>query len=249
MILTDQVALITGAGRGIGRGVAARLAEAGASIAVVDIDSEAAERSASEIQSTASVRTCWFNCDVSDYSQVSPVVDKTIEQFGRLDILVNNAGITRDSLIMRMKPEDWNLVLQVNLTGAFNFIRAVSRQMTRQRSGAIVNISSVVGLMGNAGQANYAASKAGLVGLTKSAAKEFASRGIRVNAVAPGLILPPAGQDESYLEKLANCNPLNRYGGPDDITAAVLFLLRSRFVTGQVIYVDGGYHMKGHMYD
>ncbi|MEA2062783.1 MAG: SDR family NAD(P)-dependent oxidoreductase, partial [Gemmatimonadota bacterium] len=179
MVLENQVALITGAGRGIGKGIAQRLSRAGASIVVVDIDGDAAGQAADEIKAEAGVETSSLCCDVSDMDQVAAVVDETVKAYGRIDILVNNAGITRDTLIMRMKPGDWDLVIRINLTGTFNFIRAACRPMTRQRSGAIVNISSVVGLTGNPGQANYSASKAGILGLTKSAAKEFASRGVR----------------------------------------------------------------------
>ena len=244
MILTDQVALITGAGRGIGKGVARRLADAGASIVAVDIDEDSAVRTAEEIEATAGVKTASFCCDVSDYNQVESVLDRVIEKFARLDILINNAGITRDSLIMRMKPEDWDLVLRINLTGAFNFIRAACRQMTKQRSGAIVNISSVVGLMGNPGQANYAASKAGLIGLTKTAAKEFAPRGVRVNAVAPGFIETEmtARLPDSVKEQWHKIIPLGRSGTIEDVASAVFFLVSpdSIYITGQVLQVDGG---------
>ncbi len=244
MTLTDQVALITGAGRGIGKGVACRLADEGALIVVVDIDEETAARTAGEIKAASSVETESFGCDVSDYNRVASVVDKVVERFGRLDILVNNAGITRDSLIMRMKPEDWDLVIRVNLSGAFNFIRAACRQMTRQRSGAIVNVSSVVGLMGNPGQANYAASKAGIIGLTKTAAKEFASRGVRVNAVAPGFIETEmtSGLPDSVKQQWNEIIPLGRGGTVTDVASAVYFLVGpdSLYITGQVLQVDGG---------
>jgi 3-oxoacyl-[acyl-carrier protein] reductase len=244
MILADQVALITGAGRGIGKGIAVRMAEAGASIVVVDINEQTASDTATEIEKNCSVKTASFGCDVSDYEQVSSVLDQVIERFGRLDILVNNAGITRDTLIMRMKPEDWDIVLKVNLTGAFNFLRAASLQMVRKRSGAIINISSVVGLTGNPGQANYAASKAGLIGLTKTAAKEFASRNIRVNAVAPGFIETEMTThlSDSVKEQWHEIIPLKRSGTIDDVASAVVFLAGpdSKYITGQVLPVDGG---------
>ena len=244
MILADQVALITGAGRGIGKGIAMRMAEAGASIAVVDIDKQTASDTATEIQKNFSVKTISFGCDVSDSEQVDSVLDQVIEHFGRLDILVNNAGITRDTLIMRMKPEDWDLVLKVNLTGAFNFIRAACTHMARKRSGAVINISSVVGLTGNPGQANYAASKAGLIGLTKTAAKEFASRNIRVNAVAPGFIETEMTSQlsDSVKEQWHEVIPLKRSGTIDDVASAVLFLAGpdSKYITGHVLTVDGG---------
>ncbi|MBN2289312.1 MAG: 3-oxoacyl-[acyl-carrier-protein] reductase [Candidatus Glassbacteria bacterium] len=244
MVLTERVALITGAGRGIGKAVALRLAAAGASVAAVDIEAEAAAGTAEEIRETFSATSSSFACDVSDYGQAASVVEEVIGKYGSLDILVNNAGITRDSLIMRMKPDDWDLVLRVNLTGAFNFTRAAARQMTKQRSGSIVNISSVVGLTGNAGQANYAASKAGLIGLTKSAAKEFAPRGVRVNAVAPGFIeteMTSRLADE-VKEQWHRIIPLGRGGTAEDVASAVLFLAGpdSEYLTGQVIQVDGG---------
>ena len=168
MVLKDQTALITGGARGIGKAIALRLAADGANLAVVDINLEEAEKTAAEIAEKTGRKCAAFKCDVADYSQAAEVIKNVIEQFGSLDILVNNAGITRDTLLMRMKPEDWNLVISINLTGAFNMIQAASRQMMKQRSGSVINISSVVGLMGNAGQVNYSASKAGMLGLTKS---------------------------------------------------------------------------------
>jgi len=223
--------------------VAVRLAAEGASIAVVDIDGESARQTADQLKTDFS-QAAAYCCDVADFEQVNEVVKKVTSEFGRLDILINNAGITRDSLLVRMKPEDWDLVLKVNLKGAFNFIHCAARVMMKQRSGKIVNISSVVGLMGNAGQANYAASKAGLIGLTKSAAKEFASRGIRVNAVAPGFIETemtdhlPEEVKTGWLKMI----PLNRGGKMDDVASAVLFLVGpdSEYITGQVLQVDGG---------
>jgi len=243
MLLNDQVALITGSARGIGKAVAARLAGEGAAVVIVDIDGGAAAATAAELTGKGS-RTESFACDVSNSAQVAEVVDKAVEKLGRLDILINNAGITRDGLLMRMKPEDWDLVLSVNLKGAFNFIHSACRQMIKQRSGSIVNISSVVGLMGNAGQANYSASKAGLLGLTKSAAKEFAGRGIRVNAIAPGFIesemtaVLPQEVRESWLTSI----PMRRGGTLEDVASAVAFLVGpdSVYITGQVLQVDGG---------
>ena len=244
MTLTDQTAVVTGSARGIGKKIAEKLAAAGAAIAVVDIDQVSAEKTAAEIAEKHSVRTLAYGCDVSAMDQVAGVIDAVIKEQGRLDILVNNAGITRDSLIMRMKPEDWELVLRVNLTGSFNFIRSASRQMTRQREGSIINIASVVGLMGNPGQANYSASKAGLIGLTKTAAKEFAPRNVRVNAVAPGFIETEmtAGLDEAIKSEWHKIIPLARSGFPEDVAKAVLFLAGpdSSYITGQVLKVDGG---------
>ena len=243
MILKDQVALITGAARGIGKVIAARLAREGASVAIIDIDGEKARKTASELK-FGSLRAVSYTCDVADPGEVKKVVAKVVRDLGRIDILVNNAGITRDGLLMRMKPEEWDLVLAVNLKGAFNFIRSACRQMMKQRAGAIVNISSVVGLMGNAGQANYSASKAGLLGLTKSAAKEFAPRGIRVNAVAPGFIeteMTAVLPQEVKQEWLASI-PLNHAGSMEEVASAVLFLVGpdSEYITGQVLQVDGG---------
>jgi len=243
MRLKNQVALITGAARGIGKAIAFRLAREGAFVAVVDVDGEQARKTASEIE-FESLQAGFYTCDVADPGKVNELVEKVMNDLGRIDILVNNAGITRDGLLMRMKPEDWDLVLAVNLKGAFNFIHSVCRQMIKQRAGAIVNISSVVGLMGNAGQANYSASKAGLLGLTKSAAKEFASRGIRVNAVAPGFIeseMTAALPEEVKQGWLASI-PLNRAGSMEEVASAVLFLVGpdSEYITGQVLQVDGG---------
>jgi len=242
MVLQNQVALITGGARGIGKGVAERLASDGAGCVLVDIDPASAEKTAAGLSGPG--KHMGLACDVSDAAQAQAVVDKVVEQYGRLDILINNAGITRDTLIMRMKPEDWELVLRVNLTGSFNFVRAVSRQMMKQRSGRIVNVSSVVGLMGNAGQANYSASKAGLIGLTKSAAKEFASRGICVNAVAPGFIETEmtANLPEEVKAGWSKIIPLGRGGQIADVAAAIAFLVGpdSSYLTGQVLQVDGG---------
>ncbi|MFH1069273.1 MAG: 3-oxoacyl-[acyl-carrier-protein] reductase [Candidatus Glassbacteria bacterium] len=243
MLLENQVALVTGGGRGIGRGIAGKLAAEGAAVAIVDIDRSTAEAAATAIGS-GGVRAGAYVCDVSHSGQVAEVVDRVVADFGRLDVLVNNAGITRDNLLMRIKPEDWDLVLAINLKGAFNFIQAACRHLLKQRSGSIINISSVVGLMGNAGQANYSASKAGLLGLTKSAAKEFASRGVRVNAVAPGFIETEmtAGLPEEVKKGWLDGVPLGRGGTIEDVANAVVFLAgpNSSYLTGQVIQVDGG---------
>jgi len=241
--LNDKIALVTGGARGIGRDIALRLAARGAGVAVVDVQEDAALETAREIE-THGVRSAAFACDVGDLDDVNALRERYGKVFDRIDILVNNAGITRDRLLMRMTAEDWELVLRVNLTGAFHFCKVFGPAMLRARSGCVVNIASVVGQMGNAGQANYAASKAGLIGLTKSLAKEFAVRGVRVNAVAPGFIrtamtdaLPADVQDN-----MKAMIPLGRFGETADVADIVYFLVSdlSRYVTGQVVNCDGG---------
>jgi 3-oxoacyl-[acyl-carrier protein] reductase len=242
-ILTGKVALVTGGGRGIGRAIVLELAGQGADVVVSDIDPAIAEQTAAEVRNLG-VRSIALKADVSKSDDVEAMVRISLEQMGRIDILVNNAGITRDTLLMRMEEKDWDLVLAINLKGAFLCTKAVSRPMMKQRSGKIVNIASVVGLMGNAGQANYAASKAGLIGFTKSVAKELASRNIQANAVAPGFIetemtahLPQEARD-AFLVQI----PAKRPGTAQDVARVVAFLSSpaSDYVTGQVIPVDGG---------
>ena len=241
--LAQQVAVVTGGSRGIGRAVALRLAEAGADVAVVARTVEACAGTVEAIQGMQ--RRAWaIAADVSQASSVDGAVQTVLREAGRVDILVNNAGITRDGLLLRMAEEDWDAVLDTNLKGAFLFTRALARTFLKQRSGRIINITSVIGLMGNAGQANYAASKAGLIGFTKACAREFASRGVTVNAVAPGFIetdmtaaLAPE-QREVILSRI----PMGTFGKPDDVAHAVWFLAlpASRYITGQVLVVDGG---------
>lgn len=242
--LSGKVALVTGGGRGIGKAIVRELASQGADVVISDIDLTSAEQVATEVKSTYGVRSIGLQADVANASEVEAMVEKAVEVMGKIDILINNAGITRDTLLISMDEKDWDLVLAVNLKGAFLCTRAVSRYMMKQRSGKIVNISSVVGLMGNAGQANYSASKAGLLGLTKSVAKELAGRNIQVNAVAPGFIETemtahlPQEVKEAFMSQI----PMKRPGKPEDVARVVGFLVSSAadYVTGQVIPVDGG---------
>jgi 3-oxoacyl-[acyl-carrier protein] reductase len=243
MILKDRIALITGAARGIGREIALTLAGEGADIAICDINEEALAICKGEIESLG--RRCVSSvADVSNTKSAEEMVNKTLDKFSRIDILVNNAGITKDALLMRMCEEDWDAVLAINLKGAFNFTKAVSKVMVKQRYGKIVNIASIIGIMGNAGQANYAASKAGLIGLTKSTAKELAARGINVNAIAPGFIRTPMTDKltDQQKEAMLKLIPLGRFGEPKDVASLVLFLATdsSSYITGEVIKVDGG---------
>ncbi|MEN3014316.1 MAG: 3-oxoacyl-[acyl-carrier-protein] reductase [Endomicrobiia bacterium] len=245
--LLEKVAIVTGGAQGIGKEIVLKLASEGACCVVVDIDLQKAQQTAQEVNSLYSVETLAFQVDVSIYKEVQDCVDKVYEKFNRIDILVNNAGITKDNLILRMTEEDWDRVLDINLKGAFNFIKATSKYMLKQKSGRIVNIASVVGLMGNPGQANYSASKGGLIALTKTIAKEFASRNILVNAVAPGYIKTRMTEvlSEEQKKKLQEYIPLNRLGEPKDVANAVWFLCieESSYITGQVISVNGGMYM------
>ena len=243
MNFQDQVVIVTGASRGIGRELASSFAKAGASVACVATSEAGAQASADAIGEEGG-RAKGYACDVSEASQVEALFAKVVEELGTPAVLVNNAGVTRDTLILRMKDEDWDKVLDVNLKGAFLTIRSASKLMMKARYGRIINVSSVVGLGGAAGQANYAASKAGLIGLTKSVAKEFGSRGITCNAVAPGFIETDMTEDlpaefREYVEKNA---PAGRLGKPADIAPAVLFLASSEaaYITGQTLVVDGG---------
>jgi 3-oxoacyl-[acyl-carrier protein] reductase len=241
--LANQIAVVTGAGRGIGRAIALKFAAEGADVACVSRTQENSEKVAAEIRALG--RKAWsFAADVADSAAVSAAAEKILTDCGKLDILVNNAGVTRDGLVMRMSDADWDTVLNTNLKGAFLFTKAFSRAFAKQRSGRIINISSVIGLIGNPGQSNYAASKAGLIGFTQSVAREFASRGITANAIAPGFIETDM-TSELNAELKANILrqiPMGKFGASEDIANAALFLASpsASYVTGQVLTVDGG---------
>ena len=240
----NRVALITGAARGIGATIALALAAEGTDIAVVDYgEKSAAEETLAKIAERG-VRVAYYRCDVSDFAAAKATADAVFKDFGKIDILVNNAGVTADKLLVRMEEADWDRVININLKGCFNIIKHVTPYMMRKRYGRIVSISSVVGLMGNAGQANYSASKAGIIGLTKTVAKEFAPRGVTANAVAPGFIKTAMTDALSEEQKQAMYKliPLGKLGETEDIAEAVLFLVsdRARYITGEVLRVDGG---------
>lgn len=246
MSLANRVAIVTGASRGIGRAIALKLAREGADVVVTATTLESARNTALEIESFGR-KALPLSVDVSDSAAVTAMFSAAVEAFGKVDILVNNAGITKDGLLLRMKDADWDAVIDVNLKGAFNCIREAAKLMTKARSGRIVNISSVVGEMGNAGQINYSASKAGMIGLTKSAARELAKRGVTVNAVTPGFIETDmtAVLSEKVREDLLQQIPLDRLGSPDDIANAVFFLVSPMgdYITGHVLSVNGGMYM------
>jgi 3-oxoacyl-[acyl-carrier protein] reductase len=242
-LLADKIAVVTGAGRGIGRAVALSYAKMGADVVCVSRTEENSAKVAAEVEELG--RRAWaVAVDVSDTAAVDAAAKGILESTGRVDILVNNAGVTRDNLLMRMSEEEWDTVIDTNLKGAFNFTKALTRPFIKQRSGRIINIASVIGLIGNAGQSNYAASKAALIGFTKSIAKELATRGITVNAIAPGFIETDmtAALSEKMREGILGNVPLGRFGSPDDIAHAAVFLAMepSGYITGQVLTVDGG---------
>ncbi|HDI83869.1 MAG TPA: 3-oxoacyl-[acyl-carrier-protein] reductase [candidate division WOR-3 bacterium] len=241
-MLEGRVSIITGGARGIGKAIAMELADAGSDIVIFDVLDEGVD-TAREIEKKGR-KAGFYKVDITDLDAVNSVVEKVLKEFGRIDILVNNAGITRDTLLMRMEESDFDLVIKVNLKGTFNCTKAVLKPMMKARWGRIINISSIIGLMGNAGQANYAASKAGIIGFTKSVAKELGKRNITVNAIAPGFIRTPMTEKlsdevkESYFKLI----PLGRFGEPEDVAKVVRFLASddAGYITGQVIQVDGG---------
>lgn len=243
MLLENKVALITGAARGIGKQIALAFAREGADIAFTDLEeNEAAQTTRSEIEALG-VKVAFYASNAADFEASHQVVETVVREFGHLDILVNNAGITRDTLLMRMTEAQWDQVIQVNLKSAFNFTHAATPVMMRQRSGSIISLSSVVGLNGNAGQANYAASKAGIIALTKSVAKELGARGVRANAIAPGFIITDMTKalSEDTLKSFVSMIPMRRGGEPEEVAKVALFLASdlSSYVSGQVIQVNG----------
>ncbi len=246
MTLSGKIALVTGAAQGIGREIAMGLAADGADVAICDVNLEAAQKTASDIAARGR-KTLSLKANVAVSAEVTSMIDQAVEKLGRIDILVNNAGITRDGLILRMKEEDWDLVLDINLKGAFNCAKAALKYLSKQRGGTIINIASIVGAMGNAGQANYVASKAGLIGLTKTIAREYANRGVTSNAVAPGFIDTAMTQalSENVRAELSKQIPLGRLGSPEDVANAVRFLASpaATYITGHVIHVNGGMYM------
>jgi 3-oxoacyl-[acyl-carrier protein] reductase len=243
--LTGRTAVVTGAARGIGLTIAQVLSDHGASVAAVDLATEIHPVSEVEPAFGADIKYRAYECDVTDFDKAKQIADAIARDFGGVDILVNNAGIARDNLLMRMQESDFDAVLNVNLKGAFNFTRHLFRYLMRSKTGRVINISSVIGLMGNAGQANYAASKAGLIGLTKSAAKEFAGRGVTVNAIAPGFIETNMTAGLQNTDEYLKAIPLRKFGRPSDVAVAVLFLASdaASYITGEVIRVDGGLAM------
>jgi 3-oxoacyl-[acyl-carrier protein] reductase len=246
MALNGKVAVVTGAAQGIGKTITLLLAEKGASLVLCDINLEVAEETAREIEGRGG-KCLALKSDVSNFQDAEKIIKQAVERFGSIDILINNAGITKDNVLLRMKEEQWDQVMAVNLKGTFNFTKASIKVMLRKRSGRIVNIASITGMMGNAGQANYSASKAGVIGFTKAVAREYADRGITVNAVAPGFIATAMTDaiPEKEKEELIKQIPMKKLGTPEDVANAVYFLAsdEARYITGHVIGVNGGLYM------
>jgi len=246
MILKDKVALVTGAAQGIGRAIALKLANSGADVVIVDMNLDKAQETAREAERLGR-RALALRANIANLQEAEAMADEAVAKLGAVHVMVNNAGITRDALILRMKEEDWDAVINVNLKGVFNCTKAVVKHMSKQRYGRIVNIASIVGEMGNAGQANYSASKAGVIALTKTVAREFATRNITCNAVAPGFIDTAMTQalSEKVKEELAKQIPMGRLGTPEDVAEGVLFLVSEAtgYITGQVLNINGGMYM------
>lgn len=246
MILKDKIALVTGAAQGIGKAIALRLANSGADLAIVDMNLEKTEETVKEIEKLGR-KAIALKANVANLKEAEAVMDDTVARLGAIHILVNNAGITRDALILRMKEEEWDAVIDVNLKGTFNCTKSAVKYMSKQRYGRIINIASIVGEMGNAGQANYSASKAGVIALAKTIAREFASRNITCNAIAPGFIETSMTQalPEKVREELAKHIPMGRLGAPEDVAEGVLFLVSdaANYITGQVLNINGGMYM------
>ncbi|MEW5758093.1 MAG: 3-oxoacyl-[acyl-carrier-protein] reductase [Candidatus Omnitrophota bacterium] len=243
MIFKDKVTIVTGAARGIGKEIAYSFAKQGSDMAICDVNQDALLETQKDLEAFG-ISCLTSVIDVTNYTQVQEFTDKILDKFNKIDILINNAGVTADNLMLRMKEDEWDKVLNINLKGTFNVTKAVSRHMIKQRSGKIVNIASIIGIIGNAGQVNYAASKAGVIALTKSIAKEVASRGICVNAVAPGFIRTAMTDklSEDVKQKMLSMIPINRFGEPQDVAKVCMFLASSSsdYITGQTIIVDGG---------
>jgi 3-oxoacyl-[acyl-carrier protein] reductase len=244
--MKGHTAIITGGGRGIGRAIAESLAGHGVNIAVVDVNLDIAREAAADLENTG-IKSIALKADVSDAADVNSIFEEVLKEFGKVEILVNNAGITRDALLLRMKEEDWDSVININLKGTFLCSKEAVKAMSKQRYGRIINIASVVAFMGNPGQANYSASKAGIVGLTKTIAKEYASRGITVNAVAPGFITTAMTNalPENVKQEMLKAIPMNKFGSVEDVANAVVFFAmpESGYITGQVMHVNGGMYM------
>lgn len=246
-MLKDKVAIITGSARGIGKAIAEKFAKEGSAVIITDVLVDLGQQTSQQLKNEYKVETLFFKLDVTNFAECEEVIKNTLAKFGKIDILVNNAGITKDNLILRMTDSEWDAVLNVNLKGAFNCTKAVIRTMAKQRSGKIINICSIVGLTGNPGQANYSASKGGLIAFTKTVAREFASRNILANAIAPGFIKTQMTEvlPEDIKTKLIGQIPLERLGEPEDVANCALFLASdlSNYITGQVISVNGGMYM------